>query len=87
MENNKKILRDYLAIDRTKLANQRTILSFIRTSIMILASGITLIKFISKDDLLFYIGEISIIASIILFILGLFNYMKFNKKIKKSYSQ
>jgi putative membrane protein len=35
------ILRDQLAIDRTKLSNDRTLLSFSRTALTLLISGIT----------------------------------------------
>jgi putative membrane protein len=38
------ILRDHLAIDRTRLANERTLLSWLRTALMMLVSGITLLK-------------------------------------------
>ncbi len=38
------ILRDHLAIDRTRLANERTLLSWYRTALMMLVSGITLLK-------------------------------------------
>ncbi len=38
------ILRDVLAIDRTRLANERTLLAWLRTSLMMLVSGVTLVK-------------------------------------------
>jgi len=38
------ILRDYLAQDRTKLANERTFLAYLRTAITFSAAGGTLIK-------------------------------------------
>ena len=38
------ILRDVLAIDRTRLANERTLLAWLRTALMLLISGVTLIK-------------------------------------------
>jgi len=38
------ILRDVLAIDRTRLANERTLLAWLRTAIMLLVSGVTLLK-------------------------------------------
>jgi len=40
----KVVLTDVLAIDRTQLANERTLLAWVRTSLMMLASGVTLIK-------------------------------------------
>lgn len=40
-ENNEKlILRDHLALERTKLANERTLFSYIRTSLYLLTAGI-----------------------------------------------
>jgi putative membrane protein len=38
------ILRDVLAIDRIRLANERTLLAWLRTAIMLLVSGVTLLK-------------------------------------------
>ncbi len=38
------ILRDHLALDRTRLAIERTFLAYVRTAIMVAVSGITLIK-------------------------------------------
>ena len=38
-EGSQLILRDRLAIDRTKLANERTFLAYFRTSIIFLGTG------------------------------------------------
>lgn len=38
-------LRDLLAVDRTVVANERTFLGFIRTSLALLLTGASLIKF------------------------------------------
>lgn len=42
------ILRDYLAVDRTALANERTLLSYIRTSVALAAAGGALIHFLDS---------------------------------------
>ncbi len=42
------ILRDYLAADRTALANERTLLSYIRTSVALAAAGGSLIHFLGS---------------------------------------
>lgn len=39
------ILRDQLAIDRTKLANDRTLFSVIHLSLVLLVSGVSIIHF------------------------------------------
>ncbi len=44
-EKDEMILRDYLAIDRTLLANEASFMSYIRTSLTLIAAGATLIKF------------------------------------------
>ena len=44
MSKKELILRDWLAIDRTKLANERTFLAYFRTSIVFLASGQSILK-------------------------------------------
>lgn len=36
--------RDALALRRTHLANERTLLAYVRTAIMLAASGVTLLK-------------------------------------------
>ncbi len=42
------ILRDYLAADRTVLANERTLMSYIRTSVALAAAGGSLIHFLES---------------------------------------
>jgi putative membrane protein len=42
-----KILRDYLALDRTRLANERTLLAYLRTVIGLVASAIGLIELVN----------------------------------------
>ncbi len=42
------ILRDYLAADRTILANERNLLSYIRTSVALAAAGGSLIHFLDS---------------------------------------
>lgn len=43
------ILRDYLAIERTRLANERTILAYLRTTFALLAGAVTLLHFFDTD--------------------------------------
>ena len=80
------ILRDYLAIDRTKLANQRTLLSFMRTSLYLVISGIALMKVKALEGMV-WLGYIVIALSLVLFVIGLVNFLLFRKKIKSGYQQ
>lgn len=84
-ENHEKILRDYLALDRTAMANQRTLLSYIRTVIMLFASGITLSKISSPKETLFYLGLLIILGAGIFLIIGIYNYKKVTEQINNAY--
>src|SRR6476469_1355453 len=43
-EHEQMILRDYLAVDRTMMTNETSFLSYIRTSLALIAAGATMIK-------------------------------------------
>lgn len=80
------ILRDHLALDRTKLANQRTLLSFVRTSLYLVISGIALMKveLLERISWLSY-GVLGV--SLIVFVVGVTNYLIFRNKIKSGYRE
>ncbi|MGV3640032.1 MAG: DUF202 domain-containing protein [Adhaeribacter sp.] len=42
-------IRDHLAMERTKLANERTLLSYLRTSMALVVAGFSLLQFFSND--------------------------------------
>jgi putative membrane protein len=50
------ILRDRLAIDRTHLANERTLLAYLRTAFMLLVAGATAIKALPDDRIAVFTG-------------------------------
>jgi len=80
-ENAELILRDELAIDRTILANERTMLSYIRGAITLAIAGITFLHFID-NGLLYYLGIIMIPAGIFVGIFGIIRYLKMNGRLK-----
>ncbi len=43
------ILRDHLALDRTRLANERTLLAYMRTALMLVVAGATAEKFMGDS--------------------------------------
>jgi putative membrane protein len=45
------ILRDELAIDRTLLANERTVLAYLRGSLTMVITGITFVHFVEQGTL------------------------------------
>ena len=81
-ENNEKlILRDHLALERTKLANERTLFSYIRTSLYLLTAviGIFQIENISRLDGLAWVF---IFFGIFIFILGFVRFMQMRRHLK-----
>lgn len=67
------ILRDHLAIDRTVLANEVSLLAYIRTSLAILVGGVSLLHFF--NEFIFQIlGWIVIVISLITVGIGFFRF-------------
>jgi putative membrane protein len=81
-QRNKRITKDYWAADRTHMANQRTLLSYIRTAFMLLGSGVTLIKFLDSGEFLYLIGWLLIPGSFVMLAIGIFLYKKVQNHIK-----
>jgi putative membrane protein len=73
-----------LARNRTVLANERTFLAYIRTSIMFAISGVTLIKFFTGEFSIVMIGYILLPIAIINFFVGLIRYNKMIKRITET---
>ncbi len=80
------ILRDYLAMERTKLANERTLLSYIRSSLYLLLGGIAIIQLEGFESIKF-IGYISLGLTVLLAIIGIYRFQKLNRQLKNYYSQ
>ncbi len=78
------ILRDHLAKDRTILANQRTLLSFLRTSLYLIVSAIAVFN-VKILEGISNMGYVLIALSVFTLIFGLVNYFRFKKKIDKGY--
>lgn len=79
-----KILRDYLAIDRTKLANQRTLLTFLRTALYLLVSAVVVWRVELLQDL-WYLGVGAILLSVATVILGIISYVRVKRRVDAAY--
>lgn len=77
----KIILRDYLALERTRLANERTLFSYIRTSLYLLTAGFGIFEIESIRHLR-VLGWICVVISVFLFIVGFYQYYKLRKYLK-----
>lgn len=80
------ILRDYLALERTKLANERTLLSYIRSSLYLLIGGIALIQ-LEGFESIHFLGYVSLVLTVLFLIIGIQRFYKLNRRLKNFYEQ
>src|SRR5690606_4522076 len=78
------ILRDYLAIERTRLANERTLLSYIRSSLYLMLGGIAFFQLEIVPNFQ-YLAFASLSFSIIFLVIGIYRFMLLKKSLKKLY--
>ncbi|WP_218841355.1 MULTISPECIES: DUF202 domain-containing protein [Winogradskyella] len=78
------ILRDYLAIERTRLANERTLLSYVRSSLYLLLGAIALFE-LKEFSNFQYLALTAIIFSILFFIIGIYRFTLLKKSLKRVY--
>jgi putative membrane protein len=76
------ILRDYLATDRTILANQNTFLAYLRTALTLFVVGITFIRFFDQL-IVVIIGWVFIPIGIFTFLVGLVRYNRLRLVLDK----
>ena len=85
-EKEELITRDWLAIDRTKMANERTFLAYIRTFMVVLGSGIAVIKVEVLQDLT-GLGFFFIALAPVILVFGIARFLYVRKHIHKYYSE
>jgi putative membrane protein len=77
------ILRDHLALDRTRLANERTLLSYLRTALMLLVAGATAVKFVAKTPSVVITGWGFIAAGVLVGALGIWRFLAMRQAINR----
>jgi putative membrane protein len=65
---------EHLAVVRTDLANQRTVLAFARTALMLLGTGLTFIKVFTVDSTMVTIGIALLPLSALVGVIGVWSY-------------
>ncbi|MGB7785826.1 MAG: DUF202 domain-containing protein [Salinimicrobium sp.] len=85
MEDKELITRDWLAIDRTKLANERTLLAYFRTFIVLVSSGIAILKLQMFANLQ-TLGYFLMIVAPLILLVGLGRFFYYKRHIRKYYN-
>ena len=76
------ILRDWLALDRTVLANKRTFLAYSRTAIAMAVLGIAFVKLIGHQ--FFEVsGFLLVLSGVVVFYVGVREFRDNSKRFKK----
>jgi len=77
------ILRDHLAMERTKLANERTLLSYLRSSLYLLLGGVGLVGIKEKmfEDLR-VVGFVALGLSFIFLVVGIVRYIQLKRHLQ-----
>ncbi|MBI5023605.1 MAG: DUF202 domain-containing protein [Candidatus Omnitrophica bacterium] len=68
---------------RTNLANERTLLAYVRTALAIAVSGMAAIKFFPESPLVVSLGGLAVAAGIILLAWGIVHIRKVSGNIRK----
>lgn len=73
---------EILALERTKLANERTLLSYIRSSLYLLVGGIALIQ-LKEYENLNWIGYLALFICVVFLTVGIFRYVLLYRRLHK----
>lgn len=79
------ITRDLLAIERTRLANERTFLSYFRSSVVILSSGFAIVGLDALEEIT-DLGIFLLLLGPGILVLGIGRFIYVKKQIKKYYT-
>jgi len=77
------ILRDHLALDRTRLANERTLLAYMRTALMLLVAGASAVKFVGKSQDVIITGWVFMVLAFVVAVLGTWRFLAMRRAINR----
>ena len=73
--------RDRLALVRTELANERTLLAYGRTGLMVTATGATLIKFFADSTVPPVIGWGLMVGGVVIGVIGVARFVNLRRRL------
>lgn len=74
--------RDALARDRTHMANERTLLAYLRTAIMLMATGGTLWKLAGPSRIMHIGGVAFLLLSILVAVFGTWRFQQMRVRLR-----
>lgn len=76
------IVRDHLALDRTRLANERTLLAYLRSGVALVLAGATLLHF-SQGTWLEWVGLACIPVGILTLAFGSWRFTTIARRLRR----
>ena len=70
-----------LALERTRLANERTLLAYARTTIMLVVSGVTLIKLFPEDPTFQRLGWSMLPIAFVSMGIGVYRFVRLQRRL------
>jgi putative membrane protein len=86
VHNDDLILRDHLALVRTRLANERTLMSYIRSALYLLLGGITLLNLKDYAEL-HVVGYLALAFCVGLLVIGTGRYVRLRRHLTRYYAE
>lgn len=77
------ILRDRLALDRTRMANERTLLAYLRTALMLLVAGATAVKLVEANRSIVVTGWILLGLGTLVGVIGIWRFLAMRRAINR----
>ena len=85
MKNNPEIpKKDWLALERTKLANERTFLAYFRSAIVFMGGGLSILKLQIFSNIKLF-GFVLLILAAIILLVGIVRLYTVRKSIRKHF--
>lgn len=75
---------DLLAIGRNKMANERTLLAYVRTFLSFIVAGVSLIQFFNVASFVL-LGYLLIPVGVIIMVIGVFRFRKAKRELNDLY--
>ena len=73
--------KENLGLVRTDLANERTLLAYCRTSLMVAGTGVSMVKFLADSDAILYLGWGTAIFGAIIGAVGVIRYIRLRARL------
>ncbi|KAA5540672.1 DUF202 domain-containing protein [Roseiconus nitratireducens] len=74
-----------LALVRTDLANERTLLAYGRTALMLAGTGVSLIKFLKPSPEMLLLGWFLVAAGLVVGVIGVIRFTGLKRRLKRSH--